>query len=49
MIPSVFGYKLTKLTTKRDAAMAVGATEVALRLTDEILKLIAAEKKLRAA
>jgi hypothetical protein len=49
MITSVFGYKLSKLTTKRDAAMTAGATEVALRLTDEILELIAAEKKLRTA
>ncbi len=49
MITSVFGYKLSKLTTKRDAAMAAGATAVALRLTDEILELIAAEKKLRTA
>ncbi|MCZ7861277.1 hypothetical protein O9X98_07625 [Agrobacterium salinitolerans] len=49
MITTVFGYKLSKLTTKRDAAMAAGATAVALRLTDEILELIAAEKKLRTA
>ncbi|MCV9965071.1 hypothetical protein OIU34_24545 [Pararhizobium sp. BT-229] len=49
MITSVFSYKLSKLTVKRDAAMAAGATAAALRLTDEILDLIAAEKKLRAA
>jgi hypothetical protein len=49
MITSVFGFKLSRLTTKRDAAMAAGATQVALRLTDEILALIAAEKELLSA
>jgi hypothetical protein len=47
MITSMFNYKLEKLTSRRDAAMNVNATEVALRHTDEILKLIEEEKKLR--
>lgn len=46
-IINLFNFKISRLTAKRDAALAAGALETALRQTDEIITIIAAEIKLR--
>jgi hypothetical protein len=42
----LFRYKIGKLTAQRDGAEAAGEYGEALRLTDEILQVIARQKKM---